>query len=273
MKHAIFSGLMIGLAIIFCSLTRTGTQKIINYDDCGDNNPETIRIMGVNPHVPFAIVDRKGIKSATKACCVKWSDKTKIWYSINKWGKIVGTAKVSDSSYYDVTDCYELYLECLGGSRGRDIYISKPISMEYPEELHYEPNEKEKQELGKFTRQQDLSLVDMENIEDNTLQKPVFFKINFKNKGQLTNIKYVVLGGNKLIVAYWFNNQWNASYILSKEYRYKILAVCDINRDKLPEIIFNGSWFSSWEDMVLKINPLPPNNWKVVAKSIGGATI
>ena len=246
---------------------------------------EKINLLGINPQVPFASIKKDSISSAKKTDCQEWIKKDIIWYNLNKVGKVVGASKVVGKSYYDVTNCYELQLETVSGKDGIGLFTSKEVHWSLDSSQIWAPSNLEKIELDSFVKKLDKLVIDTAklNYAKSEIKHSIFFKIPInenEDENYLSNTKCVVFGNTYLAIAF-INSQgkWTLAH-LENEYTnssFKIftpVAILDIDKDGIPEIIYKDSLGHVYWDAILQIkNKETINSWHVIAKSIGGATI
>jgi hypothetical protein len=261
-------------------------KERIENKNCLDNSSTAIRLLSHEPHVPFAIIDKDTIKSAGQTCCEEWATTQIDWFNLNEYGKVVGKSKVISGDGYDHTQCYELQLKTIDGSDGTGLYASKDIDWELDNEQIWSPNQVEKAKLDNYILDLDKLVIDDKKpnyVDTLTKGKMIFFRIAHQQSEDENNIpltKCVVFGKRYLMIAY-LNSQeeWTLAHI-ENEYTndyYKLytpIALIDINKDGIPEIIFQDSLGHVFWDKILRIqNKETIDSWKIEAISVEGATI
>lgn len=259
--------------------------KITN-TNCLDNSRSSVRLLGHDPHVPFAIVDGDTIKSAGQPCCEEWATTQTDWYNLNEFGRIVGISKVKHGDGYDHTQCFELQLQTTNGKDGVGLYVSKQIDWEVDSSQIWRPTKVEMHKLQDFLLNLNKLVIDdnKPNYTDtSSVGKFIFFKITHglgNDEINIPNTKCVVYGKRYLIIAYLNSqNEWTLAHIeneYSNDYLklFTPIALVDIDKDGIPEIVFQDSLGHIFWDKILRIgNKETIDSWQIEAISVAGATI
>lgn len=261
-------------------------KERIENKNCHDNSSTAVRLLSHEPHVPFAIIDKDTIKSAGQPCCEEWATTQFEWFNLNEYGKVVGKSKVIGGDGYDHTQCYELQLKTIEGNDGTGLYTSKDIDWELNDDQIWTPTKNEKEKLNDFILDLDKLVIDDKKpnyIDTLTTGKVIYFKITQPQGDDGHGIpltKCVVFGKRYLMIAY-INSQgeWTLAHI-ENEYTndyfklYTPITLIDINKDGIPEIIFQDSLGNAFWDKILKIqNNETIDSWKIEATSVEGATL
>ncbi|PCJ64876.1 MAG: hypothetical protein COA58_11420 [Bacteroidetes bacterium] len=266
---------------ILCSTSICWSQTNVGVG----TSKSTVNVLGQSPHVPFAVIDNDTISSAGQFYCEEWANAQTEWYNLNEFGEIVGTSKVVSKDFYDVTKCYELELKTTIGLDGIGLYTSKNVDWEVDSSQIWAPLPEEKMKLDTFLFKMNELVIDhgKPSYVDTLEGKYIYFKIpanKNENKNYFPNTRCVVYGKRYLVIAYLNNqNEWTLAH-LENEYTnndYKLftpIALIDIDKDGIPEIIYQDSLGHAFWDKILKIENIETiDSWKVEATSVGGATI
>lgn len=248
-------------------------KKSIKNNECLDKNNTSIRLIGREPIVPFAIIDSNNIKSAGQFCCLEWSTSKSSWFNLDKFGKIVGKSIIKSGDGYDVTNCYELEMKTIEGQNGIGLYISKKADFSISNTSIWKPKENEILSFDKFIN--DFSKFTKVSKIDSVKSETIFFKTTLALENEDT-LKFAVCGGQILTIAYLSkSNNWVISYLdnsnsLSEFINFKPFALLDINKDGIPEIFYQENLGHIYWDKILQFEN---RNWTVKAISVGGAKI
>jgi hypothetical protein len=245
------------------------------------------RWLGADPHVPMAIVSDGRIASAGQACCAEWSRPGAEWRAIDRYGRVVGRARVAAAEGYDATQCYELTLRTAEGEEGAGVYVSggwtPPPSAEWP------PTDAERASFFALAAHAD-AMFEASGFVDESDRGPapvadrtLFFRAPGSERDESAPTRFAVAGGKALLVGAlrpdgrWATSHLDADMSLSgyaPADAYRPLAAFDMDGDGAPEIVFHESDGPSWADVVLAMEPDDSGRpWSRVAESVGGATI
>lgn len=255
-------------------------KEEIQKSKCLDNDSNAIRVIGLSPITPFAIIVNDSIFSAGQPCCSEWAGSRKPWYRINTAGKVTDSTVISSGGHYDVTNCFELSPDKQNQTETPfGLYTSKKVDWSLSKSNTWTPTEANKTKLTEHLSSFKKLLTDSSNHTIQTdSSDPIFFSISIGD-GDYKTYNCMVTGGEFLCVSHLNKNgQWinifNDFSVDHHYINYSVKAVLNLTSDKIPEIIFTKSYGSSWNDNILG---MPNNNWfidfKILASSIGGATI
>lgn len=247
---------------------------------------ETVKLLGRTPHVPFAYIKTDSILPVNKSDSQLWSDTSQIWYNLNSQGAIVGTSKIIGSHFYDVTQCREYELQTIDGVDGTGLYTSKKINWEMDSSWFWEPTGQELNSLMNFKASLSSLVLDSQRINsqpDQIKEMTVFFKVSPIDENNIEcslRTKCVVLGCEYFFIAYLTGSgEWKLAHLentySNSEYcKYEPIAVVDIGKNGLPEIIFQHSLGHAFWDRIIRLDNIQTmESWKIEASSVGGALL
>jgi len=260
---------------------------------CKDKGPGATRWLAMDPHVPLAITVGRDIREAGQSCCEPWFVKGSQWKALDRWGQIVGEARVKDGKLYDITKCFELELEIIKGDKGAGLFTDIHGQYRPQPSPEWKPSKEQQEQFAEFIKNAQVLAVPGQssgfsegNPPTSLDGPPFFFKYSYKTaKGDDHSFLFGVAGGPVLVVA-WLddNGRWIINHIENNQtnldaapnIQYLPIAVFDMNEDGSPEIIAYWKGDVSWAQIILKqLLPYgePPGSWVRVAESVRGSTL
>lgn len=206
----------------------------------------------------------------------RWATLGSRWHALDGWGQIIGEARVSSRSIYDVTRCAELSMSKLRGAGENTLYVSIDSAWRPSAPAAFTPSAAAAAAFAKLVaaRLDDRTVRHaILHPECAALTEPVRFftgPAGARFAIGTSNVGY--------LVAKLDENRW--SPLLSEvtsphepfNYRcYRPVAVFDMNGDGTPEVVLRQSAGEAWGDFV--VGRAPDGAWRVLALSPGSALI
>lgn len=253
---------------------------------CPPVGPSVSHWLGLDPHVPLAIVDGASIATAGTACCAPWARRGDSWRAVSAWGQIAGEVTVSGGEGYDASQCYELELTARSGTTGVGLFVRGAWAPAASAAWDAPPAARRGFEalLGQMDQLAVEPSADSTGSRElPTDQRAMYFRIatNDTPDGSTAWDDYAVGGGRLLVVAYRSRDRWVLAHVerdvsggsfVSRD-AYRPFAVLDIDGDGFPEIFVHlkegGGEF--YGDVVLGTD-VRRGAWQQVAVSVGGST-
>ena len=231
-----------------------------------------VDFIGFEPHGPLARVSGGRISSPSESACRSWAKKGSTWTALDRLGRVVGRARVSDLWRYDLSNCDELTFE---GPQGAGIFVRGdyvPIAM-----AEWTPTPKMRRELQRVIGRRDAAIPPMpesshEAVKFSFEKRSIFFQV----PGQAPR---VVVGGRALTVLRWkkgrfeiehrenFDTLGHANIQEQCEFSYLPIAALDMNGDGSIEIVVHEHTCDVYGDFTLMRDG---SRWRTVYAGISG---
>lgn len=243
--------------------------------------PQTTRWLGRSPHVPFALVDREGLRAAETDCCAAWARPGSCWRAVDAWGQVVGTAAVSGGSGYDATSCYELCLSSVEGREGIGVYVSTEGSWAQPASARWRPSAEERAAFVRFYEHFD-TLFERYAVASSPPAPPLaertfFFQLPESAMSAGGPTRFAAVGGDTMtVLTRRPSGQWMVAYFEghledAPARRFEVLGVFDMDGDGAPEVLLHRDDGDGWHDEALRTED-GGRSWYTAATSVGGGT-
>lgn len=260
---------------------------------CRDQGPGATRWLAMAPHTPLAITDRAdGIWSAGQPCCAPWARRGARYRSLDAFGQVAGVVAVAGGEGYDVTACFELSLERLSGRDAGLVYASEDGDWLASPSAEWRPEAGDVSTHERFVGAvMQVAVVDPDATRHFDRDEPlpplaertIFFRTEGAGPdGEGTSTDHYAVSGGRLLLVAWRSpdGRWVLVHmendLTNVEHgpvlAYRPVAVFDMDRDGLPEIVFHWDEGPGWGQVVLR-SEQRGGPWRVVAESVGGATL
>jgi hypothetical protein len=251
--------------------------------------------LAADPHVPLALVEGRHIRSVGKrgkACGAanRWARPKSRWHAVDAWGRVTGTYEVKGAETFDVTSCKELALNGVTGRPGAGLLVSDDSAYKPKESVEYAPSAAEKKRFERFLNNVESAFVDHKPLGKYVPwgKRTMFFatklpkdpswdgRVDGAGKPVVRPRRWAVSGGAALTIAYLGQHgQWHAAVVkppLGLADSYVPVAVFDMNRDGIPEIVYRTSDGPSFAEAVMSLDP-HTMRWDDAAESPGGGAL
>lgn len=224
------------------------------------------QFLGLNPHGPLAVAVGGRVEEPEGDACRKWGVRGGAWRALDRLGRVVGTARVTELDRYDVTDCDELGLD---GAKGAGIFVRGPYQALEIET--FKPTKSQLVKLRKLVEHRDAARPKAQNgKKDEPFEKRALL---FSVEGQ---DPIAVVGGRALSVFRLSDKGW----VLEREDTarkqdtwapniFSAVSVVDMNQDGIPEIVIHESFIDGYNDATLVVDP-DTRKWRYVNAGIHG---
>lgn len=246
--------------------------------------------LGFLPNTPLVLVKSNPSKNqiiitpAGQSCCLPFAKKGEIYFTIDKFGHLVGEARIENSESYEVTGCHELVMKQVKGTKGAGIYVSKDLPFPPKPSSVWEPSQKQILSLQKKIQTRNSQIrakFDVSSCQNQGEERPSSPSapiqiLYFLGKNQQ---RYAAVPGLGIAIFHWQKNQnWNLVYqqIPSRIHPPCIpfstpLAVLDMNQDDLPEVIFHTQGGPFCQDQVF--SEQPKESFQLIAQGVMGSSL
>jgi hypothetical protein len=237
--------------------------------------------LGVRVNTPLAW-GGLAVTSAGPVCCAPWSGTEQVWTALDRFGQVAGTARVAKSEYFYFSECLELQLQTLSGTRGVDLWVSAAGSFSPAPSAAWRPKAAEQRGLSTLVKTLEGAMVpgpDAPSCE--TKVAPLNSRALFYRSRESDDRVHdrAVIGGPLLIIAERDSRRggaWIASFVdtngatacLPAQFSPK--AVVDMNQDGVPEVVVHTDEGPIFGDLVYGFQQL--GGWQVVARGVPGST-
>lgn len=231
----------------------------------------TIQFLGLEPHGPLAVSERGHLASPDSTACRTWGRLGSEWQALDRFGRVVGRAKVEKLNRYDVTDCDELDLERTTGDAGAGLFVRGDYEALRVDD--YQPTEAERDSLAHLVSRRDATLPQTRRpAADAPLGKrTLFFRVG-------SSEPTAVVGGRGLTIFRLRGGNWTTEHEIRAQKSddivtadvFKVVAVLDMNGDGAVEVVVHESFIDEYADSTLSFDPAT-KKWRQIEAGIHGA--
>lgn len=225
------------------------------------------QFLGLNPHGPLAVAVGGKIEQPEADACRKWGVRGGEWRALDRLGREVGTARVTELDRYDVTDCDELSLD---GAKGAGIFVRGPYQALQIEA--FKPTKSQLVKIRKLVERRDDALPKAQNKKKDEPFEKRALVFSVKDQDPIA-----VVGGRALSVFRLGAKGW----VLEHEIKatkdetwapniFSAVSVVDMNQDGVPEIVIHQSFIDGYNDATLVVDP-DKRTWRDIEPGIHGA--
>jgi hypothetical protein len=229
-----------------------------------------LRFLGLEPHGPLARVSQGRVRSPEAGACRTWGRKGETWLALDRFGAIVGKARIRGMDRYDVTNCDELDLAVQTGDKGAGLYVSKryePLPI-----VAWAPGSRAARDLAELTKKRDRPLHKPRRLPPSArpaAPRTLFFQTP-------DGARRAVVGGKALGVYRLEGRRWIVEHELAPEGEgdyaesFSIVGVLDMNGDAAPELVVHWAAIDGYHDLTLSFEPRA-KRWRLIDTGIHGA--
>lgn len=222
------------------------------------------------------------VSSAGVANCAAWATGNETWMALDRFGQFAGTGRVLKGEYYSVSQCVELELQTVSGTRGVDLWVAGAMNFQPAPSAEWRPTSTEQAGLAELVKTLEGAMLrgpEWQGCDTKVAalsQRVLFF--HSKEADDRVHERAVV-GGPLLIIAErdpqrggaWiatFVDTTDANACLPAQFTPK--AVVDLNQDGMPEVVVHTDDGPIFGDIAYGFRPL--GDWQVVARGVPGST-
>jgi hypothetical protein len=229
-----------------------------------------LRFLGLHPHGPLARVTDGKLEEPEPGACRTWGKRGASWLTLDRFGRVVGRARVNATDRYDVTNCDELTLARERGKGGVGLFVSggyQPLEI-----AAWSPSKRAERTLTKLTRMRDQPLARPHDIPTKQLPsaaRRLFFRTP-------DGARRAAVGGKALTVYRFERGAWQREHQLRPSGEgdfaesFLIAGVLDMNADGAPELVVHWAGIDGYHDLTLSLGG-GGSRWRTLCSGISGA--
>jgi hypothetical protein len=210
-----------------------------------------VQVLGTDDHWPLAEVSGGLARTPKATSCRSWGKKGSEWSALDRLGRVVGKARVTSVSRYDVVNCDDLDLTPVSGKRGVGLFVRGPYRSLAIE--RWKPGPAARRSLHDLVKKRDARLPKAKSGDaDAPLAERVLV---FRVRGQ---DPIAVVGGRGLTVLRLVRGRWRVEHEIAprdgltwEARRFHAVAVLDLDGNGRPEIVVHSRDEDGYGDMTL----------------------